>query len=48
MVSPDYVLQRGYTLTIKDGKIVKRASALTSGDPVTIRFADGNRQGTIC
>ncbi|MDR2765267.1 MAG: exodeoxyribonuclease VII large subunit [Tannerella sp.] len=42
MVSPDYVLQQGYTLILKDGKIIKRASGLSAGDEVTARFADGD------
>jgi exodeoxyribonuclease VII large subunit len=47
MASPDYVLQRGYTLILKDGKIVKRASGLSAGDEVTARFADGDRTAIV-
>lgn len=47
MASPDYILQRGYTLTFKEGKIVKRAAGLKTGDAVSIRFADGEKEGTI-
>ncbi|MDR2040840.1 MAG: exodeoxyribonuclease VII large subunit [Tannerella sp.] len=43
MASPNYVLQRGYTLILKEGKIVNRASGLSVGDEVTARFADGDR-----
>ena len=32
---------------LRDGVIVKRASTLSSGDAVTIRFADGEREGRI-
>lgn len=41
MASPDYVLKRGYSLTLKDGKIVKQADGLKSGDNLTVRFVDG-------
>lgn len=41
MASPDYILRRGYSLTLKDGKIVKHASDLQSGDRLITRFMDG-------
>lgn len=41
MASPDYVLKRGYSLTLKDGKIVKHATDLQEGDELVTRFADG-------
>ena len=41
------LLKRGYTMTLSDGVIVKRASTLSPGDTVTIRFADGEREGRI-
>lgn len=47
LASPDVLLQRGYTMTLRDGVIVKRASTLSPGDAVTIRFADGEREGRI-
>jgi exodeoxyribonuclease VII large subunit len=47
MSSPKYVLQRGYTLILKEGKIVKHASALAAGDSITARFADGERIATV-
>ncbi|MGM9758687.1 MAG: exodeoxyribonuclease VII large subunit [Parabacteroides sp.] len=47
MSSPDYILQRGYTLTLKDGKIVKRTDGLQVDDRLTIRFADGDIQSVI-
>ena len=47
MASPEYILQRGYTLTVKDGKIIKHAGELAEGDEITIRFYDGERKGTI-
>ncbi|MDR1115647.1 MAG: exodeoxyribonuclease VII large subunit [Tannerella sp.] len=47
MVSPEYVLKRGYTLTMKDGKIVKYSVELSGGDEITVKFSDGERKGTI-
>jgi Exonuclease VII, large subunit len=41
MASPDYILKRGYSLTLKEGKIVKRAEDMKAGETFTTRFADG-------
>lgn len=41
MVSPAFVLKRGYTLTEHNGKIVKRVADLQVGDTITIHYADG-------
>ncbi|MBP3518987.1 MAG: exodeoxyribonuclease VII large subunit [Parabacteroides sp.] len=47
MASPAYVLKRGYSLTLKDGKIVKQAAGLVVGDELVTRFADGEVRSTI-
>jgi len=47
MVSPEYVLKRGYTITCKQGRIVKVASDLAASDEVTIKFSDGEKMGVI-
>ncbi len=47
MVAPEYILKRGYSLTLKDDKIIKRATSLVSGDEITTRFADGDAKSTI-
>ncbi|MDR1097039.1 MAG: exodeoxyribonuclease VII large subunit [Tannerella sp.] len=47
MASPEYILKRGYTLTVKDGKIVKRAADLSAGDEIRVKFADGEKKGKI-
>lgn len=47
MASPDYVLKRGYSLTLKDGKIVKHASDLAAGDEMVTRFTDGEVKSII-
>jgi len=41
LASPDYILQRGYSLTLKEGEIIKKATQLSSGDRLVTRFADG-------
>ncbi|MDR1525502.1 MAG: exodeoxyribonuclease VII large subunit [Tannerella sp.] len=47
MTSPEYILKRGYTLTVKDGKIVKYAAGLSGGDEITVKFSDGERKATV-
>ena len=47
MASPDYILKKGYTLTLKAGKTVKQASELMSGDEITTRFMDGEKKSRI-
>lgn len=47
MASPDYILKRGYSLTLKDGKIVKQGADLQPGDRLTTRFTDGEVNSTI-
>lgn len=41
MASPDYILKRGYSLALKEGKIIKSATDLQPGDALVTRFADG-------
>lgn len=47
MASPDYVLKRGYSLTFREGKIIKHAADLQQGDQLTTRFADGEVRSTV-
>ena len=47
MASPDYILKKGYTLTLKDGKMVKQASELIAGDEITTRFVDGELRAVV-
>ena len=47
MAAPEYTLKRGYSLIVKQGKIVKQATQLEAGDEITIRLADGTRKGKI-
>lgn len=47
MVSPEQVLKRGYTLTLKNGKIIKSVCRLSAGDRIETRFADGIIESAI-
>ena len=47
MASPDYILRRGYSLTLREGKIIKRAEELQAGDELTTRFMDGEVKSII-
>lgn len=41
LASPDYILKRGYSLALHNGKIVKHAAQLLPGQLLVNRFADG-------
>ena len=45
--SPLKTLSRGYTLTEKEGKVVKSKEELKSGDNIEIRFTDGKKEAKI-
>jgi len=47
LVSPEHILKRGYALIFKKGKIVKFAADLTAGEPISIQFSDGLKEGII-
>ena len=46
-LSPLKTLARGYTLTERQGKIIKSKNELQKGDIVDIRFTDGKKQAII-
>ncbi|MDR1203111.1 MAG: exodeoxyribonuclease VII large subunit [Tannerellaceae bacterium] len=49
MVSPEYIMKRGYSLTLKDGKIMKRVTSFKTGDELSTRFVDGEiKSKVIC
>lgn len=41
LISPDNILKKGYTLTLKDGKMIKSKSLLKEGDNISTLFTDG-------
>ena len=45
--SPLKTLARGYSITKKDGKIIKSQEELKQGDLIDIRLLDGERQAKI-
>lgn len=46
-LSPLKTLSRGYSITQKDGKIVKSKNDLNKDDKIEIRFADGEKHAKI-
>lgn len=47
LLSPERVLRRGYSLTLKDGRVVTDASCLRRGDVLTSRFDSGEVQSVV-
>lgn len=47
MASPGYVLRRGYSLALQQGKIVKAAKDVREDEPLVTRFADGEVEADI-
>ena len=47
MASPDYILRRGYSLTLREGKIIERSEELQAGEELTTRFMDGEVKSII-
>ncbi|KAA6346444.1 Exodeoxyribonuclease 7 large subunit [termite gut metagenome] len=45
--SPERLLSRGYSITMKDGKVVNDVSQLSEGDLFTTRLAKGEITGTV-
>lgn len=46
-LSPLKTLARGYSITKKEDKIIKKAKDLKTGDQITIRFSDGEQTAEI-
>ena len=46
-LSPLKTLSRGYSITMKDNKAVKKAKNLKTGDKINIRFSDGEKTATV-
>ncbi len=44
---PELLLKRGYSITLKDGKSVRRAADLKKGDVIETRFAEGMVKSTV-
>ncbi len=46
-LNPDQILKRGFTVILKDRKIMSRKSMVNINDKVEIKFYDGEREGRI-
>ena len=44
---PALLLKRGYSITLKDGKSVRSASQLKSGDIIEMKFAEGSVKAEV-
>lgn len=44
---PELLLKRGYSITLKEGKSVRDATSLKSGDTIETRFAKGTVRSTV-
>lgn len=47
LISPENILKKGYTLTLKDGKLIKNQGLLKQGDVITTKFAEGEIKSII-
>jgi exodeoxyribonuclease VII large subunit len=47
LINPENVLKRGYTLTLREGKIVKSKEELNINEEIETRFTDGSVQSKI-
>lgn len=47
VADPVHLLQRGYSLTLCNGHVVKSVAQLKQGDRLTTRFADGKIESTV-
>lgn len=47
LVDPEKILKRGYSLTLKDGEIVKSVKQLKAGDEIETRMSDGKLKSQV-
>ena len=47
LLSPEATLKRGYSITLKDGKVIQSAKSLKKGDQITTRFKDGEQESEV-
>ena len=46
-LDPTLLLKRGYSMTLKDGKIIRDAATLHHGDEIETRLANGTVHSTV-
>jgi exodeoxyribonuclease VII large subunit len=47
LLDPMQVVRRGYSMTLKDGKVLQSVSQVKQGDRITTILADGSIQSTV-
>ena len=47
LLSPDKILKRGYSISVKDGFPVKSITELKEGDKIKVVFADGEAETEV-
>ena len=47
LLSPDKILKRGYSISVKDGFPVKSVTELKEGDSIKVVFADGEAETEV-
>ena len=47
LTDPQQILKRGFSLTLKDGKVIRSAKQVKEGDLIETRLADGTLESTI-
>jgi exodeoxyribonuclease VII large subunit len=47
LLDPVHVLKRGYTLTFRDGKLIKTSTLAEPGDILTTKWFDGTVQSKV-
>lgn len=45
--SPEYILKKGFTITLKNGKIVRKANEVSADDKIITVFSDGKKTSVI-
>ena len=46
-LDPALLLRRGYSITLKDGRVLRDATALRPGDEIETRLANGTVRSTV-
>lgn len=47
LINPEKLLEKGYSITMKDGKYIEQSSLLKAGDEITTKFKDGEIISTV-
>jgi exodeoxyribonuclease VII large subunit len=47
LVSPENILKKGYTLTVKNGRVIKQSASVKKGDEIATVFLDGKVESVV-